>query len=128
MSAPSAPALPPHHEPTPVAMAMAVPRPDLEIYHHDDEHDSDIPPPSYESATARVWIGKKKERTTYTWIKIRFPYQTIFVFIKRRERKGRKGRKKGRRKKNRERSKEGKKERKKENESVWNIFQRYTKR
>ncbi|KAG0083968.1 hypothetical protein BGZ92_010314, partial [Podila epicladia] len=53
-SAPSAPALPPHHEPA--AVAMVVPRPDLEIYlhGHDEEEDSSIPPPSYEAATARV--------------------------------------------------------------------------
>ncbi|KAF9273887.1 hypothetical protein BGZ74_004572 [Mortierella antarctica] len=54
-SAPSAPALPPHHEPA--AVTMAVPRPDLEIYlhgHDDDDEDSSIPPPSYEAATARV--------------------------------------------------------------------------
>lgn len=48
LSAPSAPTMP-HHEPT--SITLAVPRPDLELYRHDeDEHDTS-PPPSYESAT-----------------------------------------------------------------------------
>ncbi|KAI9242118.1 MAG: hypothetical protein BYD32DRAFT_403919 [Podila humilis] len=49
LSAPSAPALPSHHEPT--SVALAVPRPDLELYHHDEDELDTNPPPSYESAT-----------------------------------------------------------------------------